>query len=141
MSLFPKSDKQRKNLPVFAMLTRYFPKAIREITKVCVINNVRYNPERAPTDINWARDKSRDQLGSLQRHILERVVDDHVFEEIPADVQAATGFDRAYVLAEAAWRALAALEVEIETQEAKPLDVRDFGAVGEEIIIPIDQEI
>ena len=135
MSLFPQDDRQRKNLPVFAMLTRYFPKAVREVTKVCVVNNVRYNPERKPADINWARGKSPDQLGSLFRHILENVVDGHVFEDVPPEVAAATGFDKVYVLAEAAWRALAALEVEIEQQEGSEFPDR------EQPIFPIAQEI
>jgi len=121
MSLFPTNDTERKNLPVFAMIARYFPKALREVTRVCVANNVRYNPERKPADINWARGKSRDQLGSLFRHMLEYEVDGLVFEELPPEVQAACGegFERVYVLAEAAWRALAALELCIEEQEAK----------------------
>ena len=63
--IFPADDKARKMLPVFAMITRYFPKAMREITKVCVANNVRYNPGHDPADINWARGKSPDQLGML----------------------------------------------------------------------------
>ena len=109
MSLFPADDKARKMLPVFSMLTRYFPKAMREITRVCVANNVRYNPDRDPADINWARGKSPDQLGSAFRHMLERTVDGMVFEN--------TDTGPVYVLAEAAWRLCAALELEIEAQE------------------------
>lgn len=122
MSVFPQNDKERKNLPVFKMIAHYFPKALREVTRVCVVNNVRYNPDRKPADINWARGKSTDQLGSLFRHILEYEADGLVFEELPPEVQAACGpgFERVYVLAEAAWRALAALELEVEKQEALP---------------------
>lgn len=122
MSLYPKDDKARKALPVFKMIVGYFPKALREVTRVCVVNNVRYNPERSPADIHWARGKSTDQLGALYRHITEYVVDGHTFEDVPPEVAAAIGaegFDRVYVLAEAAWRALAALELCIEQQEAK----------------------
>lgn len=115
MSLFPADDKLRKLLPVFAMVTGYFPKALREMTRVCVANNVRYNPERNPADINWARGKSPDQLGSAFRHIFERKVDGTVFESEPS---AADG-GKLYVLAEAAWRVCAALELEIEAEEAK----------------------
>lgn len=131
MSILPADDKQRKNLPIFKMIIGYFPKALREVTRVCVANNVRYNPDRKPADINWARGKSTDQLGSLFRHVMERAADGVVFEELPPEVQAACGpgFERVYVLAEAAWRALAALEVEIEAEEAKvpfrPLSVAD----------------
>src|SRR5208282_1457874 len=118
MSLFPDDDKARKMLPIWKYLTRYFPKAHREVTKVCVVNNVRYNPERMPHDINWARGKSPDQLGSAARHMLEQAVDGKIFEEVPADVAELTGITRVYVLAEAMWRIGAQLELTIEEQEA-----------------------
>lgn len=124
MSLYPKNDKARKALPVFKMICGYFPKALREVTRVCVVNNVRYNPGRPPADINWARGKSTDQLGALYRHITEYQVDGAIFEDVPPEVAAAIGaegFDQVYVLAEAAWRALAALEQCIEEQERKPV--------------------
>jgi hypothetical protein len=118
VTLIPHDDKQRKSLPLWRQVFRYFPKALREITKVSVVNNVRYNPDRDPTDINWARGKSTDQLGSAFRHMLEREVDGKIFEDAPPDVATKTGFERTYVLAAFAWRALAALEIEIEEQEA-----------------------
>lgn len=118
MSLFPDDDKARKMLPIFDYFTRYFPKAHREVTKVCVVNNVRYNPDRAPNDINWARGKSPNQLGSGFRHMLESAVDGKVFETVPAHIAELTGIEKVYVLAEAAWRIHAQLELEIEKQEA-----------------------
>jgi hypothetical protein len=117
MSFFPDDDKARKMLPVFDYLTGYFPKAHREVTKVCVVNNVRYNPDRAPADINWNRGKSKDQLGSAFRHMLEARVDGKVFEDVPADVAEVTGIERVYVLAEAMWRIGAELELTIERTE------------------------
>jgi hypothetical protein len=118
VSLFPTDDKLRKGMPVLKMITGYFPKAMREITKVCVANNARYNPGRDPFDINWARGKSKDQFGSMFRHVMENIVDGKVYEEVPPEVTEATGIERVYVLAEAAWRINAALELEIEKQEA-----------------------
>lgn len=120
MNYLPEDDAQRKGLPIFRLLTHYFPRAIREVTKVSVANNVRYNPERDPTNINWARGKSTDQLGSLFRHLMEHEVDPKLFEFLPAATAQIVGFDRVYVLAEAAWRALAALELEVEATEAAP---------------------
>ena len=117
MSLFPTDDKLRKNIPVWKMMTRYFPYALREVTKVCVANNVRYNPDRDPADINWAKGKSPDQLGSSLRHMLEHAVDGKIFEPIAPEIAAKVGFDKVYVLAENAWRALAALENEIRERE------------------------
>jgi hypothetical protein len=128
MSLFPADDKARKMLPVFSMLTRYFPKAMREITKVCVANNVRYNPDRDPADINWARGKSPDQLGSAFRHMLEYTVDGQVYEELPPELAAMVQFDRVYVLAEVAWRVCAALELEIERCE-RPIEEVQSGTL------------
>lgn len=118
MSLFPSDDKARKMLPIFKYFTGYFPKAHREVTKVCVVNNVRYNPDRAPADINWNRSKSPDQLGSAFRHMAEKAVDGQVFEDVPVDIAEITGIKRVYVLAEAMWRIGAELELEIEKQEA-----------------------
>jgi hypothetical protein len=131
MSLFPTDDKARKMLPIFRMVTGYFPKAFREITKVCVANNVRYNPDRDPVDINWARGKSTDQLGSAFRHMLERQVDNHVFEPVSPEVTKATGITSVYVLAEAAWRLCAALELEIERCETNQCEVQSAGLDSE----------
>jgi hypothetical protein len=117
VSLFPTDDKARKMLPVWKLITGYFPKALREMTKVSVVNNVRYNPDRDPADINWNRGLSRDQLGSSLRHMLESAVDGKVFEEVPEEIAKVTGIDRVYVLAENAWRACAQLELAIENQE------------------------
>jgi len=126
MSLFPDDDKARKMLPIFDYFTRYFPKAHREVTKVCVVNNVRYNPDRAPNDINWARGKSPNQLGSGFRHMLESAVDGKIFEMVPANIAELTGIEKVYVLAEAMWRIGAELELTIEREEAKaPFELND----------------
>jgi hypothetical protein len=118
MSLFPDDDKARKATPVFKYFTRYFPKAHREVTKVCVVNNMRYNPDRDPFDINWERSKSPDQLGSAFRHMAESAVDGKVFEAVPPEVAKLTGIEKVYVLAEAMWRIGAELELTIEKQES-----------------------
>jgi hypothetical protein len=120
-SILPKDDKTRKGLPLLKQIG-YFPKALREITKVSVVNNVRYNPGRDPSDINWARGKSTDQMGSGFRHIFEHEFGGVIFDEVPAEVAKVTGIDRVYVLAEAAWRIQAALELEIEKVEAEDPD-------------------
>lgn len=121
MSLISDDDKVRKMLSIFKYLTRYFPKAHREVTKVCVVNNVRYSPDRSPADIVWNRSKSTDQLGSAFRHMLEAAVDGKVFEAVPEEVAKLTGIERVYVLAEAMWRIGAELELTIEREEAKAL--------------------
>jgi hypothetical protein len=128
MSLFPNDDKARKMMPLWQYLTRYFPKAHREVAKVCLVNNVRYNPGRNPTDLNWARGKSTDQLGSAFRHMAESAVDGKVFEDVPKEVAAITGIERIYVLAEAMWRIGAELELTIEREES-PRQIPEFPTV------------
>lgn len=128
MSLLPDDDKERKSLPMLKMITGYFPKALREVTRVCVANNTRFNPGREPADISWARGKSPDQLGSAFRHIMERTVDGKVFEMVG-------GVD-IYVLAEAAWRVLAALELEIEREERRPVASQPVCGVESPFTIP-----
>lgn len=123
MSILPKDDKTRKGLPLLKQIG-YFPKALREITKVSVVNNVRYNPDRNPSDISWARGKSMDQMGSAFRHIFEHEFGGVVFEDVAPEVAKVTGIDRVYVLAEAAWRIQAALELEIEKVEAQADDLK-----------------
>jgi hypothetical protein len=71
-SPLPLTDKERKALPVLTFLCEYFPDAIVELTKLCVAGNIQHNPELAPTDIKWAREKSADQLNTAFRHIFER---------------------------------------------------------------------
>lgn len=125
MSLIPEDNKLRKNLPIFTYITRYCSKALREMTKVSVVNNVRYNPDRAPADINWNRAQSQDQLGSGFRHMLEHAVDGKEFEFVSPEITAATGIDRIYILAENAWRQVAALELKIEEVEKREAEERD----------------
>lgn len=126
MSMIPEDDKARKMLPLFKFYTGYFPKAMREMTKVSVVNNVRYNPGKDPADINWARGKSTDQLGSAFRHMVESRVDGKVFEPVPADVAKLTGIEKVYVLAEAMWRLGAELELTIEREESKPTQLQQI---------------
>lgn len=119
MSYIPTDDKARKSLPLWRFMVRYFPKALREMCKVSVVGNVRYNPDADLTDITWNRPKSPDQLGSAFRHMMEHAVDGKVFDYVPADVAKKTGIDRIYVLAQAMWRIGAELELEIEKTEAE----------------------
>jgi hypothetical protein len=133
VSLFPDNDKLRKMLPMFSYVARYFPKAHREVTKVCVVNNVRYSPERKANDINWARTKSPLQLDSAFHHMLEHAVDGKVFEEVPKDAAEATGIERVYILAEAAWRIHAELELTIERVEAEEAEQAENRADDDEL--------
>lgn len=119
-SIFGHDYQGRKNIPLFFFLTRYFPKALVEVTKVCVAGNAQHNKELALTDINWSRGKSTDQLNTAMRHMMDHAISGP-FDQEPPEVLAAIGVDEAsgtYHLAKAAWRILAELELTIEKHQA-----------------------
>ena len=101
MSL-PTDAAERKAMPIFKFLTEYFPDAIEEMVRISVQGNIQHNPDRAPHDIVWARGKSTDQLDACFRHMW-----DH---ELSGPIDA----DGRYHLGKTAWRALAALQLQIE---------------------------
>jgi hypothetical protein len=111
-SIFGSDYKGRKNLPLYFFLTRYFPKALVEVMKVCIAGNVQHNPELDPTDINWSRGKSTDQLNTAQRHLFDHALSSK-FDEEPEAVKKIIGGNTRH-LAKAAWRILAQLELDIE---------------------------
>lgn len=105
-SIFGHDYKGRKEIPVYSYLTRYFPKALVAIVRVCVAGNKQHNKDLDPIDIHWARDKSTDQLNTALRHIM-----DH-------GTMGPLDDDGEYHLAKAAWRINAALELQIEADKA-----------------------
>ena len=112
--MLPTKNSERKMLPILTFLTEYFPDAIIELVKLCVAGNVQHNPELAPADIKWAREKSTDQLNTAFRHLW-----DHKTGTV-------LDSDGVYHLAKTAWRTLAELQLQIERDrlEAKhPLQV------------------
>jgi hypothetical protein len=98
----PLDDAERKALPILTFLCEYFPDAIVELTRLCVQGNIQHNPELAPTDIKWAREKSADQLDTAFRHLFERKLG------IIKDA------DGQYHSIKAAWRNLAQAQLDIE---------------------------
>jgi Domain of unknown function (DUF5664) len=102
--MLPTTDKERKALPIFTFLTKYFPDAIVAMVNVSVQGNIQHNPELAPADIKWARGKSTDQLNTAMRHMW-----DH-------GTGTTRDSDGQYHLAKAAWRILAQLQLTIEDE-------------------------
>jgi hypothetical protein len=130
LSIFGSDYKGRKNQPIFHFLVRYFPKALAEVTKVCVAGNVQHNPELDPTDINWSRDKSTDQLNTAMRHMMDHATSGPMDTE-PESVQKIIG-GNTYHLAKAAWRVLAELELQIERDRApKATTLTEITAAGQ----------
>ena len=96
MNYLPHDAKERKELPVFSGVLKYFPLALAEVAKLSKVGNDQHNPDKP---LHWDRSKSGDELDALTRHLLEAGT-------IDADgVRHST---------KVAWRALANLQKELE---------------------------
>ena len=88
----------RKETPVFSGVLMYFPDAIKAVARCSFQGNEQHNPN---THLHWDRSKSGDELDALTRHLLD-----------------AGTFDTDGIRhsAKVAWRALANLQKEIESE-------------------------
>ena len=102
----PITDAERKALPIFDGVLMYFPDAVLAIAAVSKAGNDQHNPGEP---LHWARGKSMDQFNTNLRHQL----DHRTGQRYDTDGQRH--------LAKAAWRVLAALQLDIEAErnEAK----------------------
>lgn len=97
------SNEERKETKVFQGVLMYFPNAIREIAKCSLASNRQHNGD-AP--LYWDMDKSKDELGSLTRHLVDLASGEEYDE------------DGTLNLAKIAWRALGALERHLQGDES-----------------------
>tara|TARA_R110002020_G_scaffold436025_1_gene646230 strand:- start:77 stop:361 length:285 start_codon:yes stop_codon:yes gene_type:complete len=86
----------RKKIPVYSGVLKYFPDAIIEVARCSYAGNNQHNPDKP---LHWDRSKSGDELDALARHLLESGTIDS---------------DGIRHSAKVAWRALANLQKEIE---------------------------
>ena len=93
----------RKDMPVFTGVLKYFPDAIKEVSKVSLQGNKQHHPEKP---LHWDRSKSNDELDALTRHLLDAgsLDDDGIRHS-----------------AKVAWRALANLQKEIENESTEKI--------------------
>ena len=82
---------ERKQTPVYGGVLAYFPDALADVARISKDGNDQHNPGEA---LHWSRHKSNDHLDCVARHLLTPEVDSH--------------------LANAAWRILAALQLQQE---------------------------
>lgn len=94
----PTDSAARKRTPITTGVLDYFPDAIAEIARVSVAGNEQHNPGEP---LHWAREKSTDQADCIARHLIERGTVDT---------------DGMRHSAKMAWRALALLQTEIESE-------------------------
>jgi len=91
--------KLRKEMPVYSGVIKYFPDAIKYVSRVSFIGNEQHNPG---TPLHWDRSKSQDELDALARHLVDcGTLDD----------------DGLYHDAKVAWRALANLQKLLENNK------------------------
>lgn len=95
--MIPTDRKARKETPIASGVLDYFPDAVAAVAQVSFIGNEQHNPGTA---LHWDRAKSQDEADSLIRHFLERGTPDT---------------DGTRHSAKVAWRALALLQKEIES--------------------------
>ena len=88
----------RKKIPVYSGVLKYFPDAIIEVARCSYAGNNQHNPDKP---LHWDRSKSGDELDALARHLLESGTIDS---------------DGIRHSAKVAWRALANLQKEIEKE-------------------------
>ncbi len=94
---------KRKSTPVFSGVLMYFPDAIQEIARCSKAGNDQHHPDK---QLHWDREKSQDEKDALVRHLMQS-------GEIDSD-----GIRHS---AKAAWRALANLQKELESENKAPL--------------------
>lgn len=92
----PTDAKARKGIPLYSGLIRYFPDALAAVAELSRIGNDQHNPGQS---LHWDRAKSQDEHDALCRHLWEAGTMDR---------------DGTRHSAKVAWRALAALQKEIE---------------------------
>ena len=97
------SAEDRKKMPVYNGVLKYFPDAICEVSKCSQAGNDQHHSDKP---LHWDRSKSGDELDALTRHLLE---------------VGTTDTDGVKHSAKVAWRALANLQKELEREGKAPL--------------------
>ena len=104
----PSDDTARKAMPIFDGCLMYFPHALLAVAEVSKAGNDQHNPGEP---LHWARGKSMDQYNTAIRHVMDHGLGNR-FDYNEA------GECTGRHLAKAAWRILAALQLDIEAEYA-----------------------
>jgi hypothetical protein len=97
-----KNSAERKGEPIHAGVLRYFPDALAAVARLSKAGNDKHNPGQP---LHWSRHKSNDHLDCVARHIIT-----------PDKPDPDSGESH---LVHAAWRVLAALQLQEEERLAK----------------------
>ena len=96
----PTDAQERKSAPIYSGVLQYYPDAIVAVAQLSKKGNDQHNPGKP---LHWAREKSADHHDCLLRHVMEAGTIDT---------------DGVRHSAKVAWRALAALQLELEAARA-----------------------
>ena len=94
--------KQRKECPVASGFVAYFPDAMKEVARLSLIANEQHNPGEP---LHWAKSKSTDHADALTRHLIDHLKGNEM------------DTDGVLHLTKVAWRAMAYLQIYLETNE------------------------
>lgn len=100
----PIDSAERKACPVFSGVLAYFPDAIAEVARLSKVGNDKHNPGEP---LHWSKEKSTDHDDCISRHQMDRAKGEVFIAEYGLE-------KRIRHRAAVAWRALAALQIEIE---------------------------
>lgn len=115
----PDDAESRNAIPMADGLLYYFPNALAEVAKVSAIGNRQHNGD-AP--LHWDRSKSTDHANKILRHLVD------------AGKKDGKGVRHSAYMA---WRALALLQEELETQEGHPLPRGAVAAPGSGRVVEV----
>ncbi len=96
--MLPTDPKARKDTPITTGVLDYFPLALAEVARVSKAGNDQHNPGQP---LHWSKEKSSDHADCIGRHLLERGTIDNDGQRHSAKL---------------AWRALANLQIELESK-------------------------
>jgi len=92
------NKEDRKSIPVYSGVLKYFPDALKEVSKCSLAGNNQHHKEKP---LHWDKSKSFDNEDALVRHLIDHTKN-------PMDE------DGVLHLSKVAWRSLAALQIYLE---------------------------
>ena len=66
--ILPEDAAVRKQIPIYSGFIKYFPRTIAAVAKVSFDGNQQHHPD---LPLHWDRNKSKDHLDALSRHMLD----------------------------------------------------------------------
>jgi hypothetical protein len=94
-------SEDRKSMPVYSGVLKYFPDALKEVSKCSLAGNNQHHPNKP---LHWDKNKSTDNEDALVRHLIDHSIN-------PVDE------DGVLHLSKVAWRALAALQIYLDKKD------------------------